>query len=191
MLIDARRLVRVASAAGMLGGLSWTIGTALHASRPVGCVAEQCGSTPMRQTSTLEGILVLGGLLLIGTAAAALVARARDAGRFGKAGVTGASLALTGVASLVVAMLVQAVFFAGDFGPMPYFVVPGVLALVAGVVLLAITVLRSAILPWWAATALVVGAVAMLAFNEQTAAAWLGIPFGVAWTAAGYALSDA
>lgn len=28
----------------------------------------------------------------------------------------------------------------------------------------------------------------MLAFNEQTPAAWLGIPFGVAWIAVGSAL---
>lgn len=63
-------------------------------------------------------------------------------------------LALGGVAVLVLAMLLQSVFFEGDFGPMPYFVVPGLAALVVGVVVLALTVLRSGILPFWAAGAL-------------------------------------
>ena len=113
---------------------------------------------------------------------------ARRSGRFGKAGAAGAVLALGGVAILVVAMLVQAVLFGGDFPLMPYFVIPGIAGLVIGVLLIAVTVLRSGILPRWAAIALVVGAVTMLAFNEQTHAAWFGLPFGFAWLAVGYAL---
>lgn len=141
----------------------------------------------MRQTSMLEGILLIGGLVLTAIAAVALVALTRDAGTFGKVGKTGAFLALGGVAVLVLAMLLQGVF-EGDFGPMPYFVVPALACLVVGIVVLALTVLRSGILPGWAAAALLLGAVMMLAFNEQTAAAWLGIPFGLAWIAVGSAL---
>ena len=180
--------VRIAGAAGMLGGLLWIIGTAIHASRPVGCVVEECASRAMRDSSLLEGVLGIGALLLMAVAAVALVVLTRRAGRFGKLGGAAAFLVVAGVAVLVVAMFVQAALFGGDFELMPYFVIPGALALVAGVVLLASVVLRSGVLPRWAAVALVVGALAMVAFNEQTTAAWLGIPFGIAWIGVGYAL---
>lgn len=84
--------------------------------------------------------------------------------------------------------LVQALIFDGDFPLMPYFVIPAVAALITGVILLVVTVLRSGVLPRWAAGALLVGAVVMVGFNEQTAAAWLALPFGFAWIAVGCAM---
>jgi hypothetical protein len=62
------------------------------------------------------------------------------------------------------------------------------LALVGGFVLLAITVLLAEVLPRWATVLLVVGYLAMLGFNDQTARALLAIPNGVAWSAVGYVL---
>ncbi len=71
---------------------------------------------------------------------------------------------------------------------MPYFVIPGVLALVVGFVLLGIAVLRARVVPRWAAVLLIVGTLAMLGFNDQNALALMAIPFGIAWIAVGYVL---
>ena len=172
----------------MLGGALWVISTIIHASKPLGCVAQECADRPMRATSPIEGILTLGALVLFAATACSLVVLVRKAGRFGRPGRVGSMLALAGIVVLVVAGLVQALLFAGDFPLMPYFVIPGIVALAVGFVLLAITVLRSGVLPRWAAASLLVGALTMLLFNEQTAAAWLALPFGLAWMVVGYAL---
>ena len=71
---------------------------------------------------------------------------------------------------------------------MPLFVLPGVLALVAGFLLLGVAVLRAGVVPRWAGGLLVVGALALLGFNDQNAQALLAIPFGLAWMAIGAAL---
>ncbi|MDQ3029061.1 MAG: hypothetical protein M3R09_03305, partial [Actinomycetota bacterium] len=127
----------------------------------------------MRESSVVEGILSLGAFLLFAIAAVALVVLVRRAGRFGKLGKAATVLALVGVCVLVIASLFQALVFDGDLPLMPYFVIPGIAALIVGFVLLAVTVLRSGVLPRWAAASLLVGALAMTGFNEQTAAAWL------------------
>jgi hypothetical protein len=186
--MDSGRFVRWAGAAGMVGGMLWLISTVMHASRPVGCVAEECARRPMRESSAVEGILTLGAFLLFAVTAAALIVLVRRAGRFGTLGKAGTVLALVGVSVLMLASLVQALVFDGDFLLMPYFVIPGIAALIVGCVLLAVTVLSSGVLPRWAAVSLLVGAVAMVGFNEQTMAAWLALPFGLAWIAVGYAL---
>ena len=67
-------------------------------------------------------------------------------------------------------------------------VVPGLLALVVGFVVAGIAILRARVLPRWVAVLIVVGALAMLGANEQTARVLLMIPFGVAWVAVGYVL---
>lgn len=186
--MNSGRFVRWAGAAGMIGGALWLISTVMHALRPVGCVAEECARRPMRESSAVEGILTLSALVLFAVTAAALIVLVRRAGRFGKLAKAGTILALAGVSVLVLAGLVQALMFAGDFLLMPYFVIPGIAALTIGLVLLAIAVLRSGVLPRWAAISLFVGTVAMVGFNEQTTTAWLAIPFGLAWIAVGYAL---
>lgn len=186
--MESDRFVRWAGAAGMLGGALWSISTVMHALRPLGCVAEECSRRPMRQSSIVEGVLNLAALLLFAVTAAALILLVRRAGRFGKLGKAGTILALAGIATLIVSGLVQALAFDGDFLLMPYFVIPGIAALVIGLLLLAAAVLRSGVLPRWAAVALFIGALAMLGFNEQTHRAWLALPFGLAWIAVGYAL---
>lgn len=112
----------------------------------------------------------------------------RRAGRFGKTGRAGGVLGILGTSTLVVAGLVQALLYEGDFPLMPHFVIPGIGALVIGFVVLGVSVLRSGVLPRWASIGLLLGTAAMAGFNEQTHAAWLGLPFGLAWMAVGYAL---
>lgn len=128
--------VRWGGLAAMLGGALWVIGNVIHASKPRGCVAEECAFRPMRESGALDGILMLLSLLLL----------------------------LAGVVGLAV------------------------LALILGFVLLGIAILVAGVLPRWAALLLIVGALAMLGFNEQTALALMAVPLGVAWVAVGYVL---
>ena len=174
--------------AGTVGGVLWVVSTAMHAVKPVGCVAAECATRPMRETGAVGGAMALIAMLLFTVTASVVVALAYRTGRFGRVGKVGAAAALAGVVTLVVASVVQVALFDGDFPLMPYFVIPGIAALLIGVGLLGITVLRSGVLPRWAAGALLVGVLAMVGFNEQTAAAWLAIPFGLAWMVVGYAL---
>jgi hypothetical protein len=172
----------------MLGGALWVIGAVIHASKPRGCVADECAFRPMRETGALDGILLLLSLLLFAVGVAGLVVLARRVGRFGKMGKTGVVIGSVGAALIVIASLIQAVFFGGDFPLMPFFVLPGLLAVVVGFVLLGVAILRARVLPRWAAAVLIVGALAMLGANEQTAWVLMSIPLGIAWVAVGYLL---
>jgi hypothetical protein len=180
--------IRWSGLAAMLGGLLWMIGAVIHASKPQGCIAEECAFRPMRESGALDGILMLLSLLLFAAGVAGLVVLARRSGRFGMVGKTGIVIGAAGAALLVIASLVQAIFFGGDFLLMPYFVIPGLLALVIGLVLLGVAILRSGVLPRWAAALLIVGALAILGSNEQTSRVLLMLPLGVAWVAVGYVL---
>jgi hypothetical protein len=180
--------VRWCGLAAMLGGALWVFVNVIHASKPRGCIAEQCALRPMRDTGALEGILMLLSLMLFVAGAAGLLVLARRLGRFGKLGNAGAAIGVVGVAVLVLAGLIQALFFNGDFPLMPGFVVPGVLAVIVGFVLLGIAILRAGVLPRWAALLFIVGALAMLGFNEQTWRTLMALPLGVAWVAVGYVL---
>jgi hypothetical protein len=142
----------------------------------------------LRETGILDGTLMLLSLVLFVAGAAGLVALARRSGRFGRMGNAGVVIGAFGIAVLVAAGLIQALFFGGDFPLMPYFVIPGVLAVIAGFLLLGIAILRAGVLPRWAALLLVVRALAMLGFNEQTWRTLMAVPLGVACVAVGHAL---
>jgi hypothetical protein len=142
----------------------------------------------MRETGALGGILTLLSVLLLAVGAVGLVTLVRRSGHFGKAGKAGIFIGAIGAALLVIATVIQASFFGGDFPLMPHFVIPGLLALVVGFVLVGIAILRAGVLPRWVAVLIIVGALAMLAAKEQTARVLLMIPFGVAWVAVGYVL---
>src|SRR3989337_474084 len=144
-------LVRWCGLASMLGGALWVIGTLIHASKPRGCVAHECASRPMRESGVLDGTLLLLSLVLFAAGAVGLVVLVRRLGRFGKTGNAGFAIGAVGAALLVTSGLIQALFFGGDFPLMPYFVIPGVLALVVGFVLLGVAILRAGVLPRWAA----------------------------------------
>ena len=179
--------VRWGGLAAMLGGALLVVSALLIASMPRGCIGDECAARPMRDTGIVGALLMLA-LLLVVIGMAGLVIRARNAGRFGVLGKTGAAVGAVGVALPVIGSLVQGILYDGDYPLMPYFVIPGVLALVVGFVLLGIAVLRARVLPRWAAVLLVVGSLAMLGFNDQNAQALMAVPFGVAWMAVGYVL---
>lgn len=181
-------LIRWGGLAAMLGGTLWVIGTLIHASKPRGCIAEECAFRPMRESGVLDGTLMLLSVLLFAVGAVGLLIFVRRSGRFGRAGKTGVLIGAVGAALLVIASPIRALFFGGDFPLMPFFVIPGVLALIVGFLLVGIAILRAGVLPRWVAVLIIVGALAMLGFNEQTWRALMAIPFGVAWVAVGYAL---
>ena len=191
VVLDSVRFVRWAGPAGVVGGVAWVIGTAIHASRPVGCVGAGCAQSAMRESSTVEDALALTALLLFLVAAAGLMVLVRSANRFGTLGRIGTGLALVGTCLLIAAMGVNALLFHGDFTLMPYFVVPGIAAVVIGLLCLAINVLRAGVLPPWASVSLVMGALSLGVSNEQAATAWFAVPLGLAWIAVGIALGRA
>jgi len=179
--------VRWAGVAGMLGGALFVVSAVVISSMPRGCIGDECAARPMRETGAAGALLVLA-LLLVVVGMAGLVIRTRNAGRLGALGKAGAVVAAVGAALPVIGGLVQGVVYDGDYPLMPFFVIPGVLALVVGFVLLGIAVLLAGVLPRWAAALLVVGSLAMLGFNDQNTQALLAIPNGIAWIAVGYVL---
>jgi hypothetical protein len=186
--MDTSRLSRWTGTISAVGGLVWVVGNVRHALKPRGCVADECLTMPMRGSSTLDGVLQVGSMLLLLVALTGLTVLMRRAQRFGAAARAGVSLGVAGLVLLLTAGMVQAVFFGGDFRLMPYFVIPGLLAVVSGFVLVGVAVLRAGVLPRWCGVLLVLGALGMLLGNEQTSGVLLFIPFGVAWLAVGYVL---
>jgi hypothetical protein len=180
-------LVRWGGLAAILGGALFVVSALLIASMPRGCIGGECALEPMRDTGVAGALLMLA-LLLVVMGAAGLVVRVRRAGRLGRLGRTGIVVAAVGAALPVIGGLVQGVLFDGDYPLMPFFVIPGVLALVVGFVLLGLAVLQARVLPRWAAVLLVIGSLAMLGFNDQNAQALMAIPNGIAWMTVGYLL---
>jgi hypothetical protein len=181
---------RAGPPAAVLGGLLWAAAAVVTALKPVGCVVSECDEPgrSMREGGALDAALFVAAVLLIGLGAGALRGRARRSEPFGRSGRLGLLVAGLGAGLLMAGLFVQAVFFGGDFPYMPLVLLPGVLSVVVGVALLGVAVLRSGVLPRWVGALLVLGALAMLAFNDQNAQALMAIPFGAAWVAAGYAL---
>jgi hypothetical protein len=137
-------IVRWAGLAAMFGGALFVVSAVMISSMPRGCIGDECGTRPMRETGA-AGVLLTLALLLVVVGMAGLVIRARHAGRFGVLGKTGAVVAAAGAALPMIGGLIQGIVYGGDYPLVPYFVVPGVLALVVGFVLLGIAVLLAGV----------------------------------------------
>ena len=142
----------------------------------------------MREGSPLGSALLLAAVLALAAGVFGLVRHIRALGRFGRIGGVGLVASGAGIVTIILAGLVQFLFFNNDFWAMPYVVIPAALALVIGGVLLGVAILRSGVLPRWAAALLIIGTVALLGMNEQNTQVLLAIPFGVAWAVTGYVL---
>lgn len=174
--------------AAILGGMLWMVGAVLTASKPRGCIGDECTFRPMRDSGPLVAVLFFLAVLLLAVGVAGLVIRVRNARRFGRLGRMGLVASGVGVAVVIISSLAQAVLFGGDFPLMPFLVIPGGLAVVVGFLLLGIAILRARVLPRWTGVLLIVGSLAMLGCNDQNAQVLMAIPFGVAWVAVGYVL---
>ncbi len=175
-------LIRWGGVAAMLGGILWIVSAIITASKPRGCIGLECDVSAMRDSSDVTPLLLLA-LLLTAVGLAGVAIRARNTGRFGRLAKAGVALYIVGFALFVLGMILTAiseVFWV--------LMLPAGLALLVGLVLTGIAVFRTGVLPRWVAVLLIIGALAMLGFNDQTAEVLMAIPFGVAWLAVGYTL---
>ena len=175
-------IIRWGAVAAMLGGILWIVSALITVSKPRGCIGLECEVSAMRDTSDVTPFLLLA-LLLTAVGLAGVAILARNTGRFGQLVKAGVALYVVGFGLFVLGTVLTAiseVFWV--------LMLPAGLALIVGLVLTGIAVFRTGVLPRWVAVLLVIGTLAMLGFNDQTAEALMAIPFGVAWLAVGYAL---
>ena len=176
--------IRKGGLAAVLGGVFWVSSALITVSKPRGCIGDECEFRMMRETGVLDSILFLLALLLFTVGTAALVALLLNTSGLGRLGRTGLVFIAVGAALGAVGMVLNV----RDSSLVPAFIIPGLLAVIAGFLLLSVAALRSGTLPRWASVPLVIGALAMLGFNDQNWQALMAIPFGVGWMAVGYAL---
>ena len=175
-------LIRWSGAAAVLGGILWIVPAIVTAFKPRGCIGLECEVSTMRDTSDVTPFLLLA-LLLTALGLAGVAIRARNIERFGRLAKAGVALYGAGVVLFVLGTILTAiseVFWV--------LMLPAGLALIAGLVLTGIAAFKTGVLPHWVAVLLVIGSLAMLGFNDQTAEVLMAIPFGISWIAVGYAL---
>ncbi len=180
--MDQRLLSRLTGAAALIGGLLLGLWAVLAARMPVGCVGDdECAVRAMRSTAEIDAYALVGVLLLLAALAGILV-MIRRAGRFGRSGAAGVIIVALAVVVLLVGSLV-----ARDSRQdlMPWFVIPGVLAVFVGLVLVGIQIVRSHVLPTWMGWALMVGGALIALHNEQNSAVLFLLPVAIAWLAIG------
>ena len=181
-----RELLRWSGVAAILGGLLCALAAVLHSLEPTGCIGLECDTRAMRSATGLVSVLGAVATVFILIGMAGLMVMARRSRRHRKLANAGLITAAAGFAILLLAALIQAVFFSGDFPWMPFFVIPGLVAVIAGFVLIGVFILRSGLLPRWLGIFLVVSSVLLLAANEQTAAVLFAVPFGLAVATVGF-----
>lgn len=184
--------MRWSGPATVFGGLLWIVAAVVSALKPEGCIDFECArpGRSMRAGGVADALLLVAAVVLIGLGAAAVTYAIR-AGRFGTLGRVGVVSSALGLVLISSGLLIQAVFFGGDFPYMPLAVIPGALAVVIGLLLLGIAMAGSGVLSRWVGLLLIFGTLALLGFNDQNAQVLLAIPFGVAWSGVGYALWSA
>ncbi|MFX1818443.1 hypothetical protein PV768_01480 [Pseudarthrobacter sp. CC4] len=175
-----------AGAAAMLGGALAALAAFLHNLQPIGCVGMDCPTGALRSATGIVSVAGSAACLLILVGIAGMTLLARRSGQRRKLATAGLITAAAGFVLLFAGEIVQSAFFAGDFPVMPFFVIPGLLAVIAGLLMIGVLILRSGIFPRWLGILFLVSTVALLAANEQTPAVLLAIPFGLAMMTAGY-----
>jgi hypothetical protein len=175
-----------AGAAAMLGGALCILAALLHNLQPSGCIGMDCETRAMRSSTGFVPVAGAAASLLSLVGIAGMTLLARRSGLHRKLANAGLITAAVGFVLLFAGALVQSAFFAGDFPGMPFFVIPGLLAVVAGFLMIGAFILRTGIFPRWLGIFLMVSSVALLVANEQTPAVLLAIPFGLAMVVAGY-----
>jgi hypothetical protein len=167
--VPSGNLIRWSGLAAMVGGALWVILFVLFASRSSGP-----GLTPpYRSFEGLSLPILLSLLLIVSGFVGVHIWRREVYGRFGTVGFV---LAMVGAIVSVVSV-----------GSWPLILI-GSYALMIGSLLVGAATLVTNALPRWGPIALIVGSVAFLLFNTETAAAWFALPYGVAWAAVGYLL---
>lgn len=184
--IRAGQFTRWAGLASMLGGMLCALAAFLHNLQPIGCVGMECDTRDLRTGTWVVGLAGSAAAVLILVGIAGMTLLARRSGQYRRLANAGMIAAAVGFLLLFAGALIQAAFFSGDFPGMPFLVIPGLLAVIAGFLMMGIFILRSGVLPRWLGVFFMISTFALLAANEQTPAVLLAIPFGLAMVAAGY-----
>ena len=174
------RLASAAGACAVVGGLALTAAVVLHALQPEGCVGDQCLIRPQREaTGATSWLVLLTAAAMVAFVVTLFVLLGRT-GRLGRVGTVGIAACVLGVAALASMTLPP---LRGHTRPLPALV-----AVALGLVLVGWTVLRSRVVPTWAAVGLLVGVLLLAGVSEQTSRVLLALPFAIAWAATGVAL---
>lgn len=139
----------------------------------------------MRSATPVVSVLAPVAALLVLIGLGGLTLLARQSGRRSTLANAGLISAAIGLLILFLGGLIQTLFYDGDFPWMPYFVLPGMLCVIVGVVLLGVHILRSEVLPRWLGILLAVSGALLLGANEQAVTVLLAIPFGLAMAMVG------
>ena len=180
--MSSSSFIRWGGAAAIFGGILWIVPAIVTAFKPRGCIGLECDVSAMRDTSDVALFLLLALLLSAGGLAGVAI-RAWNTGRFGRLAKGGVVLYVIGVGLFLLGTVLTTISEA-----FWVLMLPAGLALIVGLVLTGIAMFRTGVLPRWVAVLLVIGSLAMLGFNDQTAEVLMAIPFGLAWIAVGYAL---
>jgi hypothetical protein len=178
------RLVRWSGLAAMLGSILFIAVLVARSFLPEGCIGAECDlpGRSMRVGGGEAAPFLIAGLLLIGVGLAGVIVRVWAARRWDRLGKFGLGVTLAGVAALATGVVTANL--SSELPPL--FVIPGLLLCVCGLLLLALTVLRAQVLPSWTVALLLMGALALLGFNEQNRQVLMAVPFGLAWFAVGF-----
>jgi len=177
-------MVWLCGLAGISGGTLTVVLAVLTASKPRGCIGDECAVRTMREAGVLDAVLFLLAGSFVAAALAGLVVRAGRTGRFGRAGRGGLAAVAAGAALVATGMMLDV----WNSELVPAFIIPGLLAVIAGFLLLGVAVLRAGVPPRRRGVLVIAGVLAMLGFNDQNWQVLMAVPFGVAWVAVGYAL---
>jgi hypothetical protein len=183
--MDDRMIARFTGAAAVLAGLALSAASYVQSTLPIGCVGDECSYRPMRPDSAAADacyVVTLVALVLAALGLGLLLLRRRALGRLGAVAV---GLIAVGAIAATLANLVQAAFFHGDLHAMPAIFLPSVAAVVIGLAVLMVLVIRARLVPLWAG-ALVGLSVLLVPFgNEENTTVLLDIPLGLAMALAG------
>ncbi len=169
--MSSTKTVRWGGMAAVAGGAMWLVVFTLFASRPSG----PGSAPPHRSFEGLSAPLLISAVLIV----AGLVAlHAHLRGAYGGLGTAGFVLASVGVALLVLVV-----------GGAPFMLSRvGALGLLLGSALMGVATLRASAQLRWGGAALVVGSLALLLLDTESARVWFALPYGAAWTVLGYGL---
>lgn len=187
--MDDRLVSRVAGAAAAVAGLAICAASYVESTLPVGCVGDECSYRPQRPgSSTANACYTLAFLMLVVAALGLglLLLRRRLLGRTGTVAVV---LVGAGAVVAVGVNVVQSFLLDGDLAAMPAIFLPAVAAIVAGLALLMVVVVRARLVPLWAGV-LVGLTVLLVPFGDQeNTTVLLDVPVGVALVLAGLLLA--
>lgn len=190
-LMDVAKLSRGVGACAVVTGAVWILNMLVTAAQPAGCIGDEACSLPgasLRPNPPYLAALSSVTLVLFVCTSVGLVLLAYRRGRLGRTGKSGAALTGFGVVWLCCGLAVQALWPDAGDDLMPGFVVPGVMSLLLGVLLIAIAVIRSGLLPRWVGVLLIASAVIGIGVNGENWRILLLVPLGAALLVAGVVL---